>query len=150
MIFQGIWVRLKDHKILRKMIYAQLRTKTRTSISQKLCYVKSGFQILYAVEQFSPLFSRQFSLMQSNWVQNIFRKLRWFMTFLNKLNSARIGKIFARWHLAIAITSECIFLIALKTTTILSEKKKKWNKLLATKTVSRVRKDDKLKGKNHP
>ena len=37
---------------------------------------------------------------------------------------ARIGKIFARWHLAIAITSECIFLIALKITTILSEKKK--------------------------
>ena len=36
---------------------------------------------------------------------------------------ARIGKIFARWHLAIAITSECIFLIALKITTILSEKK---------------------------
>ena len=27
------------------------------------------------------------------------------MTFLNKLNSARVGKIFARWHLAIAITS---------------------------------------------
>ena len=47
------------------------------------------------------------------------------MTFLNKLNSARIGKIFAGWHLAIAITSECIFLIALKITTILSEKKKK-------------------------
>ena len=46
------------------------------------------------------------------------------MTFLNKLNSARIGKIFARWHLAIAITSECIFLIALKITTILSGKKK--------------------------
>jgi len=48
---------------------------------------------------------------------------------------ARIGKIFARWHLAIAITSECIFLIALKITTILSEKKKKLNKLLATKMV---------------
>ena len=27
------------------------------------------------------------------------------MTFLNKLKSARVGKIFARWHLAIAITS---------------------------------------------
>ena len=27
------------------------------------------------------------------------------MTFLNKLNSALLGKIFARWHLAIAITS---------------------------------------------
>ena len=37
---------------------------------------------------------------------------------------AHIGKIFAGWHLAIAITSECIFLIALKITTILSEKKK--------------------------
>ena len=62
---------------------------------------------------------------------------------------ARIGKIFARWHLAIAITSECIFLIALKITTILSEKKK-LSKLLATKLVPRVRIDDKLKGKNHP
>ena len=72
------------------------------------------------------------------------------MTFLNKLNSARIGKIFAGWHLAIAITSECIFLIALKITTILSGKKKKLNKLLATKLVPRVRIDDKLKGKNHP
>ena len=72
------------------------------------------------------------------------------MTFLNKLNSARIGKIFARWHLAIAITSECIFLIALKITTILSGKKKKLNKLLATKLVPRVRIDGKLKGKNHP
>ena len=59
---------------------------------------------------------------------------------------AHIGKIFAGWHLAIAITSECIFLIALKITTILSEKKK-WNKLLATKLVPRVRIDDKLKGK---
>ena len=48
------------------------------------------------------------------------------MTFLNKLNRARVkGKIFARWHLAIAIASECIFLIALKITTILSEKKVK-------------------------
>ena len=45
-------------KILSKMICAQLRTKTRTSISQKLCYVKSGFQILYAVEQFSSLLSK--------------------------------------------------------------------------------------------
>ena len=36
---------------------------------------------------------------------------------------ARIGKIFARWHLAIVITSECIFLIALKITTIRSEQK---------------------------
>ena len=27
------------------------------------------------------------------------------MTFLNKLKSARVGKIFARWHLGIAITS---------------------------------------------
>ena len=63
---------------------------------------------------------------------------------------ARIGKIFAGWHLAIAITSECIFLIALKITTILSGKKKKLNKLLATKLVPRVRIDDKLKGKNHP
>ena len=37
---------------------------------------------------------------------------------------ARTGKIFGLWHLAIAIISECIFLIALKITTILSEKKK--------------------------
>ena len=40
------------------MTCAQLRTKTRTSISQNFCYVKSGFQILYAVEQFSSLFSK--------------------------------------------------------------------------------------------
>ena len=40
------------------MACAQLRTKTRTSISQKSCYVKSGFQILYAVEQFSLLFAK--------------------------------------------------------------------------------------------
>ena len=43
---------------MRKMTCAQLRTKTRTSISRKICYVKSGFQILYAVEQFSSLFSK--------------------------------------------------------------------------------------------
>ena len=28
----------------------KITTKTRTSISQKICYVKSGFQILYAVK----------------------------------------------------------------------------------------------------
>ena len=32
----------------------------------KICYVKSGLKILHAVEQFSSLLSRQFSLMQSN------------------------------------------------------------------------------------
>ena len=37
---------------LHKMTCAQLRRKTRTSISRKICYVKTGFQILYAVEQF--------------------------------------------------------------------------------------------------
>ena len=36
----------------------KIPTKTRTSISQKICHVKSGFQILYAVEQLSSLFSR--------------------------------------------------------------------------------------------
>ena len=40
------------------MACAQLRTKTRTSISRKICYVKSGFQILYAVEQFIHLFQK--------------------------------------------------------------------------------------------
>ena len=50
------------------------------SISKK-CYVKLGFHILYAVEQFSSLFSSQFSLMQSNCVQtlsnyHLFRKFR--------------------------------------------------------------------------
>ena len=40
------------------MTCAQLRTKTWTSISWKICCVKSGFQILYAVEQFSSLFSK--------------------------------------------------------------------------------------------
>ena len=39
------------------MICLQLWTKTRTSISRKICYVKSGFQI-YAIEQFSSLFSK--------------------------------------------------------------------------------------------
>ena len=38
------------------MTCPQLRRKTRTSISRKICCVKSGFQILYAVEQFSSLF----------------------------------------------------------------------------------------------
>ena len=37
---------------------AQLRKKTRTSISPKICYVKSRFQILFAVEQFSSVFSK--------------------------------------------------------------------------------------------
>ena len=40
------------------MTCAQLRTKTPTSISRKICCVKSVFQILYAVEQFSSLFSK--------------------------------------------------------------------------------------------
>ena len=40
------------------MTCAQLRTKTRTSMSRKICYVKSGFQILYAVEQLRSLFSK--------------------------------------------------------------------------------------------
>ena len=38
------------------MTCVQLQTKTQTSISLKICRVKSGFQILYAVEQFSSLF----------------------------------------------------------------------------------------------
>ena len=58
------------------MICAQLRTKTRTSISRKICsYVKLVFQILYAVEEFSSLFSRYFSLMQLNLVETIFREM---------------------------------------------------------------------------
>ena len=40
------------------MTCAQLRTKTRTSISREIFYVKSGFQILYAVERFSSLLSK--------------------------------------------------------------------------------------------
>ena len=40
------------------MTCAQLRTKTGTSISPKVCYVKSGFQILFAAEQFSSAFSK--------------------------------------------------------------------------------------------
>ena len=39
------------------MTCAQLQTKTRTSISRKIRCVKSGFQIFYAVEQCSSLFS---------------------------------------------------------------------------------------------
>ena len=40
------------------MTCPQLRTKTQTSISGKICRVKSGFQFLYVVEQFSSLFSK--------------------------------------------------------------------------------------------
>ena len=40
------------------MTCVQLRTKTRTSISGKICCVKSGFQILYVIEQLSSLFSK--------------------------------------------------------------------------------------------
>ena len=40
------------------MTCAQLRTKIRTSISRKSCYVKSGLQIIYAAEKFSSLFSK--------------------------------------------------------------------------------------------
>ena len=36
------------------MTSAQLRTQTRTTISRKICCLKSVFQILYVVE---PLFS---------------------------------------------------------------------------------------------
>ena len=39
------------------MTHAQLRTKAQTSISRKICCLKSGFQIIYAVEKFSSLFS---------------------------------------------------------------------------------------------
>ena len=41
------------------MTCPQLRTKTRTSISRKMCCVQSGFQILYAVEQLRSLFSKE-------------------------------------------------------------------------------------------
>ena len=37
------------------MTCAQPRTKTRTSISRNICCLTSGFQILYAVEQFSSI-----------------------------------------------------------------------------------------------
>ena len=41
------------------MTCAQLRTKTRTSISRRNIFcVKSGFPILYAVEQLSSIFSK--------------------------------------------------------------------------------------------
>ena len=40
------------------MTCPQLWTKTQTSISRKICCLKSGFQILYVVEQFSSLFSK--------------------------------------------------------------------------------------------
>ena len=61
---------------MRKITCAQLRPKTRISMSRQICYVKLGFQNLYAVEQFSSLFSIQFLLMQSNLVQTIFHKLQ--------------------------------------------------------------------------
>ena len=56
MIFEDFKFAYKT--ILPKMTCPQLRTKTRTSISRKICCVKLGFQILYAVEQFSSLFSK--------------------------------------------------------------------------------------------
>ena len=77
-------------KKLCKITCAQLRPKTRIWMSREICYVKLGFQNLYAVEQFSSLFSIQFSLMQSNWAQTTFRKLQYFVTFLAKLNSGRV------------------------------------------------------------
>ena len=40
------------------MTCAQLRTKTRTPISREICCVKSGSQILNAVEQLSSPFSK--------------------------------------------------------------------------------------------
>ena len=40
------------------MKFAQLRTKTRTSIFRKICCVKSGLQIIYAVEQFNSPFQK--------------------------------------------------------------------------------------------
>ena len=40
------------------MTSVQFQTKTRTLISRKIYYVNWGFQILYAVEQFSSLFSK--------------------------------------------------------------------------------------------
>ena len=38
------------------MTCVQLQTKTQISIVEKICCVKSGFPILYAVEQYSSLF----------------------------------------------------------------------------------------------
>ena len=38
------------------MTCAQLQTKKQISIAEKICCIKSGFQILYPVEQYSSLF----------------------------------------------------------------------------------------------
>jgi len=46
------------HPVFNQLTCAQLRAKTQTSISWKICYVKSGPPILYVVEQFSSLFSK--------------------------------------------------------------------------------------------
>ena len=46
---------------------------------------------------------------------SIFHQLLYFMTFLNKFNSARLGEIFPRWQLVIAITS-----VSLKIMSVLS------------------------------
>ena len=56
--FEDFKFAYKTTKFLRKITCAQLRTKTRTSISRKICLVRSRFQILYAAEQFSLLFSK--------------------------------------------------------------------------------------------
>ena len=58
------------------------------------------------------------------------------MTFLNKLNSARIGKIFARWPLVLAITSISLGDDWGHRVTEMWDKKKK------TKTISFLKKAD--------
>ena len=44
------------------MSCAQPLRKTRSSISRKICYIKSGFQILYTVEKLGHYFRGNFRL----------------------------------------------------------------------------------------
>ena len=81
------------------MTCAQLRTKTRTSISRQICGKKSEFQILYTVEQFSSLFPRQFSLYAIELSSNCFSEITVIHDISKQIEQrARVGKIFARWH----------------------------------------------------
>ena len=87
------------------MTCAQLSTKTRSSISRKICHVKSGFQILYAVEQFISLFFKVIFTYAVGLSSNYFSSIMVIHEISRQLNSARIGKICACKHSARGIIS---------------------------------------------
>ena len=68
-VFAALWLVRNTTYVLNfthnDVLCATSDKNTNFNISKK-CYVKPVFQILYAVEQFNSLFSRYFSLIQSN------------------------------------------------------------------------------------